>query len=134
MCSIVCFCDKFDAIIVGRVVLVDWDCGSLGGSLIHLVTLLRRLGIQTNLYCADSGSKRISTAQTRAPPRDTTAQTRAPPRDTTAQTRAPPRDTTAQTRAPPRDTTAQTRAPNESLLRRLGLQTNLYCADSGSTS
>ncbi len=31
--------------------------------------------------------------------------------------------------APPHDTTVQTLAPNESLLRRLWLQTNLYCAD-----
>ncbi len=30
-------------------------------------SLLRRLRLQTNLYCADSGSKRISTAQTWAP-------------------------------------------------------------------
>ncbi len=38
----------------------DWVCGSLGGTLIpqlHLTTLLRRLWLQTNLYCADSGSK-----------------------------------------------------------------------------
>ncbi len=50
--------------------MVDWVCGSLGGSLIprlHLPTLLPRLGLQTNLYCADSGSKPISTVQTRAP-------------------------------------------------------------------
>ncbi len=50
--------------------MVDWVGGSLGGSLIpwlHLATLLRRLGLQTNLYCADSGSKQTSTAQTRAP-------------------------------------------------------------------
>ncbi len=40
--------------------MADWVCGSLGGSLIprlHLTTLLRRLWLQTNLYCADSGSK-----------------------------------------------------------------------------
>ncbi len=50
--------------------MVDWFCGSLGGSLIprlHLTTLLCWLWLQTNLYCADSGSKRISTAQTLAP-------------------------------------------------------------------
>ncbi len=50
--------------------MVDWVCRSLGGSLIprlHLTTLLHRLWLQTNLYCADSGSKQISTAQTRAP-------------------------------------------------------------------
>ncbi len=50
--------------------MADRVCRSLGGSLIprlHLTTLLRRLGLQTNLYCADSGSKRTSTAQTRAP-------------------------------------------------------------------
>ncbi len=37
--------------------MVDWVCGSLGGSLIprlHLTTLLRRLRLQTNLYYADS--------------------------------------------------------------------------------
>ncbi len=40
--------------------MADWVCGSLGGSLIqrlHLTTLLCRLGLQTNLYSADSGSK-----------------------------------------------------------------------------
>ncbi len=50
--------------------MVDWVCGGLGGSLIpqlHLTTLLRRLWLQTKLYCADSGSKRSSTAQTLAP-------------------------------------------------------------------
>ncbi len=31
---------------------------------LHLTTLLRRLWLQTNLYCADSGFKRISTSQT----------------------------------------------------------------------
>ncbi len=49
----------------------DWLCGSLGGTLIprlHLTIataqirapsqpILRRLGLQANLYCADSGSK-----------------------------------------------------------------------------
>ncbi len=40
--------------------MVDWVCGSLGGSLIvrlYLATLLHRLVLQTNLYCVDSGSK-----------------------------------------------------------------------------
>ncbi len=46
--------------------MVDWVCGSLIPQL-HLTTLLRRLRLQTNLYCADSGSKQISTVQTRAP-------------------------------------------------------------------
>ncbi len=46
--------------------MADWVCGSLIPRL-HLTTLLCRLWLQTNLYCADSGSKQISTAQTRAP-------------------------------------------------------------------
>ncbi len=46
--------------------MADWVCGSLIPRL-HLMTLLHRLGLQTNLYCADSGSKQISTAQTQAP-------------------------------------------------------------------
>ncbi len=40
--------------------MVDWVSGIFGGSLIprlHLTTLLRWLWLQTNLYCADSGSK-----------------------------------------------------------------------------
>ncbi len=40
--------------------MADWVCESLGGSLIpqlHLTTLLRRLWLQKNLYCADSGYK-----------------------------------------------------------------------------
>ncbi len=36
--------------------MVDWVCGSLIPRL-HLTTLLRRLGLQTNLYYADLGSK-----------------------------------------------------------------------------
>ncbi len=50
--------------------MADWVCGSLGGSLIprlHLTTQLYRLWLQTNLYCADSGSKLTSTAQTLTP-------------------------------------------------------------------
>ncbi len=46
--------------------MADWVCRSLIPRL-HLMTLLRRLWLQTNLYCADSGSKQISTAQTLAP-------------------------------------------------------------------
>ncbi len=57
--------------------MVDWVCGSLGGSLIprlHLTTLLRRLGLQTNLYCSDSGYKlrnlfKMATAILRCIPR-----------------------------------------------------------------
>ncbi len=147
----------------GRVGMVDWVCWSLGRSFIpwlHLTTLLRRLGLQTNLYCADSGFKRTS-AQTRLQTNLYCADSGSK-RTATAQTLAPnepllcrlglqtnlycadsgsKRISTAQTLAPnesllcwlwlQRTSTVQTRAPNESLLRRLGLQTNLYCADSG---
>ncbi len=44
---------KCDAIKMGRVIMVDWVCWSLGGSLIPqllLTTLLHRLWLQTNLY------------------------------------------------------------------------------------
>ncbi len=58
-----------------------------------------------NHYCADSDSKWITSVQTQALNESLLCR---------------------------RITTAQTRAPNESLLRRLGLQTNHYCADSGS--
>ncbi len=135
--------------------MVDWVCGSLGGSLIprlHLATLLRRLELQANLYCADSDSKRISTVQTRAPNESLLCrlglQTNLYCADSGSK-----RISTVQTRAPnesllwklglqtnlhfadsgsKRIFTVQTRAPNESLLCRLGLQTNLYCANSGS--
>ncbi len=87
---------------MSRLWACDWDCGSLGGTLIlqpHLTittaqmqalnkSLLRRLWLQMNHYCADSGFKLI--------------------------------------------TTAQILALNESLLRRLWLQINHYCTDSGS--
>ncbi len=104
--------------------MVDgWVCWSLGRSFIpwlHLTTLLRRLWLQTNLYCADSGSKRISTAQTLAPNESLL-------RRLWLQTNLYCADSGSK-----RICTVQTRAPNESLLRRLWLQTNLYCTDSGS--
>ncbi len=83
-------------------------------------SLLRKLGLQTNLYCADSGSKWISTAQTRAPNEFLLCRLG-------LQTNLYCADSGSK-----RISTVQTRAPNESLLRRLGLQTNFYCADSGS--
>ncbi len=42
--------------------MFDWVCGSLIPRL-HFMTLLRRLWLQTNLYCPDSGSKLIFTAR-----------------------------------------------------------------------
>ncbi len=103
-------------------------------------------------YCADSGSKRTYTAQTRASnepilrrlglqanlycadsgfKRTYTAQTRAPSepilRRLGLQTNLYCADSGSK-----RTYTAQTRASNEPILRRLGLQANLYCADSGS--
>ncbi len=116
-----------------------------------------RLWHQTNHYCTDSGSKRITTAQSLAP-KITTAQSLAPNesllRSLWLQTDSgTKRITIAQTLAPnesllrslwhqmnhycavsgtKRITTAQSLAPNESLLRRLGHQTNHYCAESGS--
>ncbi len=92
----------------------------MGVPRLHLTTLLRRLGLQTNLYCSDSGSKRISTAQTRAPNESLLLRLG-------LQTNLYCSDSGSK-----RISTAQTRAPNESLLLRLGLQTNLYCSDSGS--
>ncbi len=100
--------------------MVDWVCWSLGGSLIprlHLTTLLRRLWLQTNLYCADSGSKQISTAQTRAPNESLL-------RRLWLQTNLYCADSGSK-----RISTAQTRAPNESLLRRLGLQMTSFSQD-----
>ncbi len=73
-----------------------------------------------NLYCADTGSKRISTAQTLAPNKSLL-------RRLWLQTNLYCADSDSK-----RISTAQTLAPNESLLRRLWLQTNLYCTDSGS--
>ncbi len=73
-----------------------------------------------NLYCADSDSKRISTAQTLAPNESLLRRLR-------LQTNLYCADSSSK-----QISTAQTLAPNESLLRRLWLQMNLYCADSGS--
>ncbi len=107
-------------------------CGSLGGSLIprlHLTTLQtlapneslpRRLWLQTNLYRADSGSKRISSTQTQA-------SNKSLPCRLWLQTNLYRADTGSK-----QISTAQTQAPNESLPRRLRLQTNLSRADSGS--
>ncbi len=105
-----------------------------------------------NLYCADSGSKRISTAQTLAPNESLLLrlllQTNLYCADSgskwisTLQTLAPNESLLRRLwlqmnlysadSGSKRISTAQTLAPNESLLRRLWLQTNLYCADSGS--
>ncbi len=74
-----------------------------------------------NLYCANSGSKRISTAQILAPNKSLLRRLGG------LQTNLYCADSGSKWTS-----TAQTRAPNEPLLRRLGLQTNLYCADSGS--
>ncbi len=90
----------------------------------------------------DSGSKQISTAQTRAPNksllRRLRLQNKSLLRRLGLQTNLFCADSgskqisSAQTRAPNKSPTAQMRAPNKCLLRRHGLQTNLYCADSGS--
>ncbi len=134
-----------------------WVCRSLGGTLIWLwkapphdtsvqilapnKSLLHRVGLQINLYCADSGSKLISTAQNLSPNKSLLRRLGLQ-RISTTQTRTPNkyllRRLGLQTKLYCTDSgskqisTAQTRAPNKSLLHRLGLQTNLYCADSGS--
>ncbi len=102
--------------------MADWVCRSLGGSLIprlHLTTLLRRLWLQTNLYCADSGFKRISTAQTLVSNESLL-------RRLWFQTSLYCTDSGFK-----RISTAQTLVSNESLLRRLWFQTSLYCTGSG---
>ncbi len=73
-----------------------------------------------NLYSADSGSKWISTVQTRAPNESLL-------RRLGLQTNLYSADSGSK-----QISTVQTRAPNKSLQCRLGLQTNLYSADSGS--
>ncbi len=89
----------------------------------HKMPLLRRIWLQMNLYCADSGSKWISTAQTLAPNESLLPLLRR----LWLQMNLYCADSGSKLIS-----TAQTLAPNESLLRRLWLQTNLYCADSGS--
>ncbi len=73
-----------------------------------------------NLYCAGSGSKRISTAQTRAPNESLL-------RRPGLQTNLYCADSGSK-----RISTAQTRAPNESLLSRLGLQMTSFSQDGSS--
>ncbi len=73
-----------------------------------------------NLYCANSGSKWISTVQTLAPNKSLL-------RRFSLQTNLFCTDSGSK-----RISSAQTLAPNESLLRRLWLQINLYCTDSSS--
>ncbi len=105
-----------------------------------------------NHYCTDSGSKWITTAQTRAP-NGSLLHRLGLQMNHYCTDSGSKWITTAQTRAPNGSilhrlglqmnhyctdsgskwiTTAQTRAPNESLLHRLGLQINHYCTDSGS--
>ncbi len=83
-------------------------------------SLLRRLWLQTNLYCTGSGSKRISTAQALAPNESLLHRL-------WLQTNLYCTGSGSK-----RISTAQALAPNESLLHRLWLQTNLYCTGSGS--
>ncbi len=110
-------------------------CADSGSTSRHYwLRLQTNLYFQTNLYCADSGSKRISTAQTQAPPHDTTAQTQAPnksllPNESLLHRLGLQTNLYCEDSGSKRISTAQTQAPNKSLLRRLGLQTNLYCAD-----
>ncbi len=45
---------------MGRVIMVDWVCGSLGRSLIlrlHLTTLLQRLGLQMTSFTRDGNTE-----------------------------------------------------------------------------
>ncbi len=105
------------------------------------MTHLCRLWLQTNLYCTESGSKLIFTAQTQAPnkslQRRIWLQTNLYCADSGSKLIS-----TAQNLSPNKSllrrlglqwiSTTQTRTPNEYLLRRLGLQTKLYCTDSGS--
>ncbi len=77
-------------------------------------------GSTSRHYCADSGSKLISTAQTLAPNKSLLCRL-------WLQTNLYCADSGSK-----QISTAQILAPNESLLRRLWLQTNIYCADSGS--
>ncbi len=86
----------------------------------HKMLLLRRIWLQMNLYCADSGSKWISTAQNLAPNESLL-------RRIWLQMNLYCADSGSKWIS-----TAHNLAPNESLLRRIWLQINLYCADSGS--
>ncbi len=105
-------------------------------------SLLRRLRLQTNLFCADSGSKLISTEQTLAPDKSLLRTTQAPNesllRRLVLQTNLYCAQLRLQTNLYCADScskwisTAQTLTPNKSLLCRLWLQANLYCADSDS--